>query len=97
VLRSTDAESRQRIVLVRRAPITLHCKLVGSSARYSFKNADASIINLRTTATFSASDLKASRNDIRTPLTLTGLSLQPDPPELCMAKPCTPPSGGKCR
>jgi hypothetical protein len=68
VLRSTDAESRQRIVMVHSAPITPHRKLVRTSARFIYESTDASIINLTTTATCSASDLKASRNDIRTPL-----------------------------
>jgi hypothetical protein len=63
VLRSTDAESRQRIVMVHSAPITP----TANSSEHQ-RSTDVSIINLKTMATFSASDLKASRNDIRTPL-----------------------------
>jgi len=53
--------------MVRGAPITPHRKLVPLQRDFH-ESADASIINLTTTATCSASDLKASRNDIRTPL-----------------------------
>jgi hypothetical protein len=71
VLRSTDAESRQRIVMVHSAPITPHRKFVRSSARFINEGTDASIINLTPSATCAVSDLKASRNDIRKPLIST--------------------------
>jgi hypothetical protein len=63
VLRSTDAESRQRIVMVHSAPITP----TANSSEHQWST-DASIINLTTTTTCSVSDLKPSRNDIRSPL-----------------------------
>jgi len=68
MLRPTDVGHRQRIVMVHGAPITPHRSLDRTSARFFHKGTDASIINLTPPATCSVSDLKATRNDIRTPL-----------------------------
>src|SRR5690606_1616797 len=76
-------------------PHHAHRKLVRSSARFINKGTDASIINLTPTGTCAVSDLKASRNDIRTPLITTTFSAPADPPELCMSKSCRPPSAGQ--
>jgi hypothetical protein len=67
VLRPTDAESRQRIVMVHSAPITPTANRSIISA-FINEGTDASIINLTPRATCSVSDLKTSRNDIRKPL-----------------------------
>jgi len=67
MLRPTDAGHRQRIVMVQR-PHHAAPPLDRTSARFFHKGTDASIINLTPPATCSVSDLKATRNDIRTPL-----------------------------
>ncbi|MNV63184.1 hypothetical protein D3C71_1557650 [compost metagenome] len=62
VLRPTNAEQRQRMCT---APPS---RLTANSFEHQ-RSTDTSIINLATSATCSASDLKAARNDIRKPVT----------------------------
>jgi hypothetical protein len=78
VLRPTDAEPRQPVVMVHSALITPH-QLARTSARLPYESSDASIINLTPKATCSDCDLKTFSNDTSSPVIRACPKQSPNP------------------